>query len=147
MHARQQIRDAVVTICTGLATTGPRVYASRTYPMATADLPGLCVYTTNEASQPEIMRSPRRLVRELSLVVECYARATDSIDDALDDMAAEVETAIGTDATLGGKVRRVHVAQTETFINSDGEQPVGVIRLTFLAEYATYETAPATLAN
>lgn len=147
MHARQQIRDAVVTICTGLGLIGARVYASRQYPMASAELPGLCVYTTQEASQPEIMRSPRRLIRELSIVVECYARATDGVDNALDNIAAQVEAAIGTDPTLGSKVRRVHISQTETMMTNDGEQPVGVARLTFTAEYATFENAPATLAN
>jgi hypothetical protein len=147
MHARQQIRDAVATICTGLTTTGARAYRSRAYPMASAELPGLCVYTTQEASQPEIMRAPRRLLRELSIVVECYARATDAVDATLDTIAAEVETAIGTDPTLGSKVRRVHLSQTETMLMNDGEQPVGVARLTFTAEYATYENAPATLAN
>lgn len=41
---RKQIRDNVVTTLTGLSTTGSRVYASRVYPMAAANLPGLCVY-------------------------------------------------------------------------------------------------------
>ena len=147
MHAREQIRAAVATIVTGLATTGSRVYRSRVYPIATAELPGLCVYTLNEASQPEIMRTPRRLVRELSIVVEVYARAADDVDGTLDDIAAQVETAIGTDATLGGKVRRVHISQTEVMMSGDGDQPIAIARLTFTAEYATFENAPETLAN
>jgi hypothetical protein len=43
-HLRKQIRDNVVTALTGLSTTGSRVYGSRVYPMAAANLPGLCVY-------------------------------------------------------------------------------------------------------
>lgn len=147
MHAREQIREAVATIVTGLATTGARVFKSRVYPLATANLPGLCVYTLNETSQPEIMRTPRRLVRDLTIMIEGYARAADDVDAALDDIAADVETAIGTDATLGGMVRRVHLSQTEIVMTGDGDQPIAVVRMSFSAEYATYENAPATLAN
>lgn len=147
MHARTQIRSAVATICTGLAATGSRVFVTRQYPLASAELPGLCIYTIDESSEPEIMRAPRRLVRQLSIVIEGYARGTGDIEAALDTIAAQVETAIGTDPTLGGKVRRVHVAQTETMQQVDGEQPIGVVRLTFSAEYATAENAPEALAN
>lgn len=147
MHARKQIRAAVAAAVTGLQATGSRVYRSRVYPMASAELPGLCIYTTTEAAQPEIMRAPRRLVRDLSVIVEAYAVATDDVDGTLDDIAAQVEAAIGADPTLGGKVRRVHVAQTETMLTGEGEKPIGVLRLTFAAEYATYENQPETLAN
>lgn len=147
MHARTQIRSAVATICTGLAATGSRVFVTRNYPIASAEMPGLCIYTTEERSGPEIMRAPRRLLRELSIVVEGYARGTGDVEAALDAIAAQVETAIGTDPTLGGTVRRVHIAQTETIQSADGEQPIGIVRLTFAAEYATAENAPETLDN
>jgi len=45
-HARQQVRDAVVTAVTGLTTTSTRVYASRVYPHDS--LPSLAVYTLEE---------------------------------------------------------------------------------------------------
>lgn len=45
-HARQKIRDAVVTLITGLTTTGTRVYDTKLYNLdPSEDLPGLVVYT------------------------------------------------------------------------------------------------------
>ena len=56
-HLRKQIRDNFVTALTSLSTTGSRVYASRVYPMAAANLPGLCVYAKSE----EVGGSCRRI--------------------------------------------------------------------------------------
>ena len=43
-HARQKIRDAVVTLITGLTTTGTRVYDTKLYNLdPSEDLPGLVV--------------------------------------------------------------------------------------------------------
>jgi len=66
-HLRKQIRDNVVTVLTGLSTTGSRVYASRVYPMAAANLPGLCVYTKSESVEILTMTPPRSQLRTLSL--------------------------------------------------------------------------------
>ena len=50
-HVRQQIREQVVTLCTGLTTTGSRVYDTRLYNLDPADnLPGLVIYTQSESS-------------------------------------------------------------------------------------------------
>ena len=44
-HARQKIRDAVVTLVTGLTTTGSRVFDTRLYNLEPSeDLPGLVIY-------------------------------------------------------------------------------------------------------
>jgi len=40
-HLHKQIRAALVTKLTGLATSGARVYANRLYPLDSANLPGL----------------------------------------------------------------------------------------------------------
>ena len=48
-HVRKQIRDRLVTLLTGLATTGSRVYKSRVYNLApTYELPCLLIYTLEE---------------------------------------------------------------------------------------------------
>ena len=44
-HARQSIRDNVVTAVTGLSTTGTNVFRSRVYPLGENKLPALCIYT------------------------------------------------------------------------------------------------------
>ena len=47
-HARQKIRDAVVTLLTGLTTTGSRVYDTRLYNLEPSEnLPGLVILRMN----------------------------------------------------------------------------------------------------
>ena len=47
-HVRKQIRDAIVTLVTGLTTTGSNVFAGRTYALQDSELPALRVYTGDE---------------------------------------------------------------------------------------------------
>lgn len=145
-HARELIRDAVVSACTNLATTGARVYRSRVYPLSQALLPALLVYVTSEEAEPETMGLPQKLIRTARVVVEGYARASADYDETLDDIAAEVETAIGADQTLGGKARFAQIETTEMEFAGDGDQPVGIIRMTFLVQYRTTESNPTALA-
>jgi hypothetical protein len=145
-HARELIRDAVVTACTGLATTGARVYRSRVYPLSQALLPALLVFVTSEEAEPETMGLPQQIIRMARVVVEGYARASADYDETLDDIAAEVETAIGADPTLGGRARLAQIESTEIEFAGDGDQPVGVIRMTFRVEYRTAESNPTALA-
>ena len=93
-HLRKQIRDNVVTALTGLSTTGSRVYASRVYPMAAANLPGLCVYAKSEEVETTTITRPRTQLRTLTLSVEGFAVATSGLDNTLDAISLEVEEAL-----------------------------------------------------
>jgi hypothetical protein len=90
-HLRKQIRDNVVTALTGLSTTGSKVYASRAYPMAAANLPGLCVYARSEEVETTTITRPRTQFRTLTLTVEGFAVATPGLDNTLDAISLEVE--------------------------------------------------------
>ena len=96
-HLQKQIRDDVVTALTGLSTTGSRVYASRVYPMAAANLPGLCVYAKTEEVETTTITRPRTQVRTLTLLVEGFAVATSGRDNTLNAIALEVKEALATD--------------------------------------------------
>ena len=96
-HLRKQIRDNVVTALTGLSTTGSRVYASRVYPMAAANLPGLCVYAKSEEVETTTITRPRTQLRTLTLSVEGFAVATSGLDNTLDAISLEVEEALAAD--------------------------------------------------
>ena len=96
-HLRKQIRDDVVTTLTGLSTTGSKVYASRVYPMAAANLPGLCVYAKSEEVETTTITRPRTQVRTLTLSVEGFAVATSGLDNTLDAVSLEMEEALATD--------------------------------------------------
>ena len=141
-HIRQQIREKFGTTLTGLTTTGSNVYESRVYPLENASLPALIIYTKSETSEPIVIGTQRLMSRELSVVVEGYAKATSNFDDTIDTISKEVEEAISADRTLGGLAKDTYVESTEIEYTGDGEQPVGYVTLTFLTNYYVQETNP-----
>ena len=141
-HKRQQIREAVGTRITSLTTTGSNVFQSRVYPLETGNLPALIVYTKNEANELLEMGSQRTLQRNLSLVIEGYAKGTANTDDTVDTIAKEVEVAMASDITFGGLALDSFLETTEIEYNGEGEKPVGIITLTFSINYTSTENAP-----
>jgi hypothetical protein len=136
VHVRKQIRDDVVTTLTGLTTTGTRVFASRVYPNEAGKLPLLCVYSLNEASELIAMNG-NQLLRSLEIVVEGYAKAKANLDDTLDTIAKEVEEALAVDPTRGSIAHKTVINDTEISLSEEGEQPIGVIRMSFQVDYVT----------
>lgn len=142
-HARQQIREAAATALTGLATTGSRVYQSRVHPLADSNLPCLLVNTDDEQLDQASIGMPPLLQRQLELRVRAVAKVTASLDDTLDAMLAEVETVLG-NTTLGGKVK-VLAPQAIRVAIEQGEKPVGIAELIYVATYHTAQNAPETI--
>lgn len=146
-HVREQIRDAVVTACTGLTTTGTRVYRERLYQLRAADLPGLRIYCGAEQVEPDRLGAIHGQQRDMDLMVEGLARATSDLDETLDDIAAEVEAALAADVTLGGKAKVLYLAGIDDPEQSDeGEVPAGLVRLKFRVQYRTLNTTPTATA-
>ena len=141
-HVRQQIREKVGTLLTGLTTTGSNIYESRVYPLEAGNLPALVVYTKNEESEPIVIGTNRLSSRNLSLIVEIYAKTTNNFDDTIDTISKEVEVAIATDTTLDGLTKDIYLESTEIEYNGEGEQPVGYATLTFLTNYYVQEQNP-----
>ena len=141
-HIRQQIREYFGTTLTGLTTTGSNVYESRVYPIENSKLPALIIYTKSETSEPIVIGTDRVMSRELSVVVEGYAKATSDFDDTIDTISKEVEQAIAADRTLDGKAKDTYLESTEIEFNGEGEKPLGYVSLTFLTNYYVQETNP-----
>lgn len=141
-HIRQQIREKLGTTLTGLTTTGSNVYESRVYPLENGSLPALIIYTKSETSEPIVIGTQRLMSRELSVVVEGYAKATSNFDDTIDTISKEVEAAIAADRTLDGLAKDTYLESTEIEFNSEGEKPLGYVSLTFLTNYYVKENAP-----
>ena len=142
-HAREQIRGAIVTALTGLTTTGSRVYASRALPLTAADLPALCVYTrtdTPDYAAGVMANRPRRI---LQVHIEGYVDGDDQ--DVLDDIAAEVETALYGSATLGALVGGIELGEQVMRVDGEGSELVSVIDLVFNMSYSTAEGTPGTV--
>lgn len=102
-HVKQQIRDLVTALLTGLPTAGSRVYPSKRLPWdrAAGQMPGIALYLDAELVSPADKEG--RVQRDLSLVIEMAARGDDTaVDDALLAMETEVEQALGANRRLGG---------------------------------------------
>ena len=111
-HIRQQIREKFGTTLNGLTTTGSNVFESRVYPLENASLPALIIYTKSETSEPIVIGTQRLMSRELSVVVEGYAKATSNFDDTIDTISKEVEAAIAADRTLDGLAKDTYLEST-----------------------------------
>ena len=140
-HVRQQIRDAIITQVTGLTTTGTNVFSHRVYPLQEGALPALMVSTLNESISASAMGtfgSSTSIIRNLSVTVEGYVKATSAADDTLDTIAEEVEAALGDDETLGGLVEYIELSSTQlSFEGGDSDQPVGIVSLNYDVLYRT----------
>jgi hypothetical protein len=141
-HIRQQIREYFGTNLTGLSTTGSNVYESRVYPIENSKLPALVIYTKSETSEPIVIGTDRVMSRELSVVVEGYAKATSNFDDTIDTISKEVEEAIAADRTLGGLAKDTYLESTQIDFNAEGEKPLGFVSLTFISNYYVKEKNP-----
>lgn len=136
-HARQQIREAVATLVTGLTTTGSNVFQSRFYRVQASELPALFIYSTDESIERETIGTGPYLRRELSIQIEGMAKALDNLDDTLDTIGEEVEDALGGQLPAG--VDDFRISSVSIDYSGEGEQPVGVIRMDFVARYQTAE--------
>ncbi len=141
-HVRQQIREKIGTILTGLTTTGSNVYQSRVYPLENINLPALIIYTKSETSEPIVIGTDRVMSRELSVIVEGYVKATSNFDDTIDTISKEVEEAIAADRTLDGLSKDCYLESTEIEYTGEGEKPLGYVSLTFITNYYVQETNP-----
>ena len=135
-HARQQIREAVATRLTGLAATGSRVFQSRMRAQKT--LPCLLIACGDERIEQGIQTAQDR---SLEIIVTGLAKATANVDDALDAIALQVETAIAS-APFTTPNCLLSLAGIETGFDESLEAPVGEIRLTFKALYFTSAANP-----
>lgn len=133
VHVRRQIREAVATALTGLSTTGARVSQARMAPRRASDLPCLLVETADERIE---QTAQSRLTRELTVIVRCFAKANTALDDTLDQIAGEVETALAAAGTLGGLVPGgVTPVQASIDFDDTLEQPAGVLVMEYRAVY------------
>lgn len=65
--------------------------------------------------------------------------ANTAFDDTIDAISLEVEEALYTNASLGGKAKGLDVVAFESDYSGDGEKVVGVGRFTVQVTYSTKE--------
>lgn len=141
-HVRKQLRDAVVSALTGLATTGTNVFGSRVRPLEDSAIPGLLVFLTDEDSQDVTVSDPVLQERLQEVRVEGYAKADTALDDTLDQIAKEVEVALSATLTIGGKKILLGYDGCSAELDEKGEEPTGSITLRFKAQVYTAAGIP-----
>lgn len=139
-HIRKQIRERAVTELTGLTTTGSNVFESRFRKFQDNELPGLRVFTRNEVSERIDMNNS--LHRKCELMIEGVAIDVTNVEDVLDTMAAEIETAIGQSNLNGLAIEAIELIATNTEINDEANQPVGTVTIIFTVQYLTTDNLP-----
>lgn len=138
-HVRKSIRDRFeAQLKSQVSLVKRRVYASRIYPITQEALPAITVYAASEASSlMNIRAGTSDLMRNLSVTVDCYVRVTETFDDDVDAICAQVEEAIASDFTVNGLAKDAVLTSTDIDFSGDAEQPVGVARMTFVIRYVT----------
>lgn len=149
---RAAVRESVKKILINATEAGERVYKMRMAPLKARLMPALSIYTLDETIDEEsIKTAPRYYQRRLLLQIEGVVAGRgdserssagdealeDLVDDRLDSLAAEVETALVTDETLGGLVGDLWLSRTELVLMEQGEDTFGVARMTFTVLYET----------
>lgn len=133
-HARQQIRDAIITALSGAGLT---VYSSRAYAMPSA--PSVNVMTVSEDVELDVAGKQSR---ELEIKVDLHIEAVTDVDDAADAQSVTIEKAILTDSALLALVEWIELSRIESDVSGEGDKPVLLMTHTFTALYRTSETDP-----
>jgi hypothetical protein len=134
-HKRTDIRSAVVTLLTNATSVGANVFKNRSVPLWDIPLPCILVYGKQEQAEA-LSHLPTPTVRKLELAIDIRAEATQTLDDTLDNLAAEVEAVMNANESLSGNVQSLNLQSTEIDIGTVNEKPVGAVRLTYEVIYA-----------
>ncbi len=141
-HARQTIREAVVSYLTGLPTTGAYVHDTRFYNHDV--LPCLTVFADNDSVDDELGTRTSQ-VRNLTIRVEVRAKGTSGIENTIDTICAEVEAAIYDDATLGGIALDTSLDATVIEYSVEQDQPIALALMSFNVDYVVAPGVPTTI--
>lgn len=140
-HVRKQIRVAAAAALDAAVEITATVYTSRVHSLATEKLPVILVYTTEEASERFAMGDS--LQREVTLQVVGAVENTTGFDNDADELAAQIERALGVDATLGGLAKDLVLDATTIELVGDGDKPTGTVTLEYTAVYVTAASDPS----
>jgi hypothetical protein len=139
-HKREQIRKAVLAMLSTQAiddsyptNAGENVFANRVAPLWQTELPAILIYVNNETAVTRAINS-RQSIRSLTLAIEARAEANSELDDALDDLATQIENIITADRSLTGTALGAVLTDTEISLEA-GEKDIGKLVLTFQVQY------------
>lgn len=150
-HIRRQVREAFVTLLTGLATTGSRVTVNNDDPLDLNVSSALRINVGPESIEQRATNGDHiETQRAMTFVVRALARGTTSVAvlNTLDDICQEVEEAAlpGDAKYLGGLVRGMQIVGTDTVVTGEAAEWTGHVDMQFELLTSVREGAPDTLA-
>lgn len=129
----------------GVQSVDGRVYRSRLYQIQPHEIP--CVLVSFEAETASRIDGgpvrPRILTRTSRWSVVGVHRLSDpeNVEDALIDLAREIETSVSNIA--GDLIHDVRVTGTDLQLSDEGESPVGYVRVSIECITRTRDSDPA----
>jgi len=145
-HIRKQIRDVFETRLTGLSydigagAVSIGLETERFHAIPKDNLP---LNRVAWKSDQILDRSQDDERRRLIVEVEAWASG-EPLQDKLDAMAVEIETAICVDLNLGGLVQACRLEATDFMASADGEQRTGLATISFRVDVVTSAGKPQT---
>lgn len=139
--AAAQVVDAIAALLVPMTATAGRVYTSRAWPLAEADLPAWRVTAEGE----DVTRATVDGLNEHSLTVRAraVARATADLDDTLHALAASgLALLFAAPVPYGLQLQAIDRALT-----TEGEAAVGAIALDMRAVYWVAPATPETITS
>src|SRR5512135_3391675 len=138
--AAAQVIDALATRLANVTATGGRVYTSRTWPLAEADLPAWRIYaSTEDVTQAGL--SDRTGLHMLVVDAVAYCRATADLDDTMNALASA-----GLQALFAGTVPYgLQLGEIDRQVAGEGEGAMGALTLRLRAEFYARPDAPETI--
>lgn len=151
-HQRKLIRHAVVAVLANAATAaGARVQGTRIDSHKKTEIPAISVYTLSETvDDAGSGAAPREITRNVKLEVAGWVAHSDvlPVDDAMDDLAEQIESAMDANRYLGGEAADTILESTEMQVRAeDGRSDplTGIVTLTYSVTYRTTPVPPADL--
>ena len=143
MSQRKAIRNAVVALLqAGMSIGASKVFESRVVPTHYEELPAVTVYSLSEHNEL-FSAGAKQMRRTLRLAIEIAVQAVGNVDDALDDLAEEVENIMRANEDLSGTCSDFLPRDVEIDLQPSGEQVIGGLRITYDVTYFTDEYADA----
>ena len=134
-HQRTVIRKAVVAAIKAANTLAEqRVFSTRKNLYGMRELPAISVYALNEKSSLD-RTAPRELERIVSVDIEALVEKREDIDDEMDDIALEIETAMNLDPNFASEVKWSELTSTTLVSDPDGDRELGHVTLTYDMTY------------
>lgn len=132
---RKQIREAIKGILLGNTDAAQNVYSNRMSAFWREELPSISVYFTDEDKTPRDVQN-KKYSRSCLIQIETHVEGNEQIDDSLDRISEQVESALLANQSLNGLVQGL-VLQSESFqISEEGTKPTGLAVLTIQVTYS-----------